>query len=80
MANWSLNVSSEIDRRLRTFLEQKGVNEQSLSKYVEEAVKQRLDFEEAVACVQERNLLYSSEEIEKDIDEAIRKTRDASHS
>ncbi|MDJ0658309.1 MAG: ribbon-helix-helix domain-containing protein [Crocosphaera sp.] len=80
MANWSLSVSSEIDQRLRAFLGQKGVSEESLSRYVEEAVKQRLDFEETVAYVQERNLRYSQEEIETDIDEAIRKTRDASRS
>ncbi|MDJ0730179.1 MAG: ribbon-helix-helix domain-containing protein [Crocosphaera sp.] len=78
MANWSLSVSSEIDQRLRAFLGQKRVNEESLSRYVEEAVKQRLDFEETVAYVQERNLRYSQEEMETDIDEAIRKTRDAS--
>lgn len=80
MANWSLSVSSEIDQRLRAFLGQKGVSEESLSRYVEEAVKQRLDFEETVAYVQERNLRYSQKEIETDIDEAIRKTRDASYS
>lgn len=67
MANWSLSVSSEIDQRLRAFLGQKGVAEDSLSRYVEEAVKQRLDFEETVDYVQERNLRYSQEEIETDI-------------
>lgn len=80
MANWSLSVSSETDQRLRAFLGQKGVSEESLSRYVEEAVKQRLDFEETIAYVQERNLRYSQEEMETDIDEAIRKTRDASRS
>ena len=75
MANWSLSVSSEIDQRLRAFLGQEGVNEASLSQYVEEAVKQRLDFEETVARVQERNLRYSEEEIEANIDEAIRENR-----
>ncbi|MDJ0580261.1 ribbon-helix-helix domain-containing protein [Crocosphaera sp.] len=80
MANWSLSVSSEIDQRLRAFLEQKGIAEDNLSRYVEEAVKQRLDFEETVDYVQERNLRYSQEEIETDIEEAIRKTRDPSRS
>ncbi len=78
MANWSLSVSSEIDQRLRAFLGQKGVSEEILSQYVEEAVKQKLDFEETVTHVQERNLRYSEEEIEANIDEAIRETRDAS--
>ncbi len=80
MANWSLSVSSEIDQRLRAFLGQKGIAEDSLSRYVEEAVKQRLDFEETVDYVQERNLLYSQEEVETDIEEAIRKIRDTSRS
>ncbi|CCQ58716.1 MULTISPECIES: ribbon-helix-helix domain-containing protein [Crocosphaera] len=80
MANWSLSVSSEIDQRLKAFLGQKGAGEDSLSRYVEEAVKQILDFEETVDYVQERNLRYSQEEIETDIEEAIRKTRDTSRS
>ncbi|MGK7878834.1 MAG: ribbon-helix-helix domain-containing protein [Crocosphaera sp.] len=80
MANWSLSVSSEIDQRLRAFLGQKGIAEDNLSRYVEEAVKQRLDFEETVDYVQEGNLRYSQEEIETDIEEAIRKIRDTSRS
>ncbi|MBR8826875.1 MAG: hypothetical protein DSM107014_03050 [Gomphosphaeria aponina SAG 52.96 = DSM 107014] len=77
MAHWSLTVSSETDQRLRAFLEQQGAKKSSLSQYVEEAVKQRLSFEETVARVQERNLCYSEEEIEEAIDEAIRETRTA---
>ncbi|WP_438803531.1 ribbon-helix-helix domain-containing protein [Microcystis aeruginosa] len=52
----------------------------SLSQYVEEAVKQRLSFEETVDSVQERNLRYSEEEIEESINEAIRETRATSRS
>ncbi len=80
MARWSLTVSLETDQRLRAFLGQKGAKKGSLSQYVEEAVKQRLSFEETVACVQERNLRYSEEEIEESINEAIRETRAASRS
>lgn len=80
MVHWSLTVSAEIDQRLRAFLGQKGANKGSLSQYVEEAVKQRLSFEETVDSVQERNLRYSEEEIEESINEAIRETRAASRS
>jgi predicted CopG family antitoxin len=80
MVRWSLTVSSETDRRLRAFLGQKGAKKGSLSEYVEEAVKQRLGFEETVNLVQERNLRYSEEEIEEAISEAIRETRAASRS
>jgi len=74
MVRWSLTVSSETDQRLRAFLGQKGAKKGSLSQYVEEAVKQRLSFEETVNSVQERNLCYSEEEIEESINEAIRET------
>lgn len=80
MVRWSLTVSSETDQRLRAFLGQKGAKKGSLSQYVEEAVKQRLSFEETVDRVQERNLRYSEEEIEESISEAIRETRAASRS
>lgn len=80
MVRWSLTVSAEIDQRLRAFLGQKGAKKGSLSQYVEEAVKQRLSFEETVDSVQERNLCYSEEEIEESINEAIRETRATSRS
>jgi hypothetical protein len=80
MVRWSLIISSETDQRLRAFLGQKGAKKGSLSQYVEEAVKQRLSFEETVNSVQERNLRYSEEEIEESIDEAIRETRATSRS
>jgi hypothetical protein len=80
MVRWSLTVSSETDQRLRAFLGQSGAKKGSLSQYVEEAVKQRLSFEETVNSVQERNLRYSEEEIEESINEAIRETRATSRS
>jgi hypothetical protein len=50
------------------------------TQYVEEAVKQRLSFEETVDSVQERNLRYSEEEIEESINEAIQETLATSRS
>jgi hypothetical protein len=80
MVRWSLTVSVETDQRLRAFLGQKGAKKGSLSQYVEEAVKQRLSFEETVDSIQERNLSYSEAEIEESIHEAIRETRAKSRS
>ena len=79
MTRWSLIVSDETDQRLRAFLGQLGAKKGSLSRYVEEAVAQRLRFEETVAHVQERNLGYTAQEIDDAIDEAIRETRNARH-
>jgi predicted DNA-binding protein len=75
MVQWSVNVSPETDQRLRVLLKQKGQQKDLLSQYVEEAVKEKLRFEETVSAVQERNLSYSETEIEMTIQEAIRETR-----
>ena len=79
MTRWSLIVSDETDQRLRAFLGQQGAKKGALSRFVEEAVVQRLRFEETVNRVQERNLQYSEEEMMGDIDEAIREIRKAHH-
>jgi predicted DNA-binding protein len=75
MVQWSVNVSPETDQRLRALLKQKGQQKDLLSQYVEEAVKEKLRFEETVSAVQERNLSYAETEIETTIQEAIRETR-----
>jgi predicted transcriptional regulator len=75
MVQWSVNVSPETDQRLQSLLKQKGQQKELLSQYVEEAVKEKLRFEETVSAVQERNLSYSETEIEMTIQEAIRETR-----
>lgn len=75
MVQWSVNVSLETDQRLRALLKQKGQQKDLLSQYIEEAVKEKLSFEETVSAIQERNLNYSETEIETTIQEAIRETR-----
>ena len=80
MVIWSLTVSPETDQRLRAFLEQNGIKTGNLSQYVEEAVKQRLNFEETVDRIQSRNLRFSEATIEASINEAIRETRATSRS
>ena len=77
MTRWSLIVSDETDRRLRAFLGQQGAKKGALSRFVEEAVAQRLRFEETVNRIQERNIQHAEIEMTDDIDEAIRETRKA---
>lgn len=74
MARWSLVVSDEVDKTVRSYLGAKGAKKGGLSNLVEEAVK-RYIFEETVNRVKERNAEYSQEEIMGVIDEAIKETR-----
>jgi len=74
MARWSLVISEQTDRTVRSYLGAIGAKKGGLSNLVEEAVK-RYIFEETVNNVKERNGDYSEEEIMSVIDEAIRETR-----
>ena len=75
MTRWSLVVSDDTDQRLRNFLGAKGAKKGCLSRFVEEAVAQRLRFEETVDQVQERNSIYPEAEISSDIEAAINAVR-----
>ena len=67
---WSLVVSEEIDRALRTYLAQKGLKKGNLSRFVEEAVKDRL-FDLTVTEVKHRNAEYESADILAAVEEAL---------
>ena len=67
---WSVVVSEEIDRALRTYLAQKGLKKGHLSRFVEEAVKDRL-FDLTVTEVKDRNAGYESADILETIEEAL---------
>lgn len=67
---WSLVVSEEIDRALRTYLAQHGLKKGDLSRFVEEAVKDRL-FGLTVTEVKDRNAGYDSADILETIEEAL---------
>ncbi|MBL1209148.1 ribbon-helix-helix domain-containing protein [Geminocystis sp. GBBB08] len=73
MTRWSLVISEQTDRTVRSYLGAIGAKKGGLSNLVEEAVK-RYIFEETVNNVKERNAEYSQEEIMSVIDEAIRET------
>ena len=79
MARWSLVISDNTDRNVRSYLGSIGAKKGGLSSLVEEAVK-RYIFEETVNTVQERNSQYSQDEIMKAINQAVRETREESRS
>ncbi len=67
---WSVVVSEETDRALRSWLGATGVRKGGLSRFVGEAVQARL-FELTVEDAKERNGVYSQSEILAAIEEAL---------
>lgn len=74
MERWTIKVSAETDRSLRTFLAQRGMKKGALSAFVEEAVEERL-YRLMVEEVQARNADLSEDELEDLVEEAVRWTR-----
>ncbi|TVQ46061.1 MAG: hypothetical protein EA365_06120 [Gloeocapsa sp. DLM2.Bin57] len=73
MVRWSLVVSEEIDRDVRSYLGAIGAKKGGLSHLVEEAVRRYL-VEESATTRQPNNGEYSEQEIMDLIDEAARET------
>jgi len=74
MERWSIKVSEETDRSLRTYLAQHGLKKGAISRFVEEAVEERL-FRLTVEEVQARNTDVPDDEIEELVDDAVRWAR-----
>lgn len=74
MERWTIKVSAETDRSLRTFLAQRGLKKGSLSAFVEEAVEERL-YRLMVEEIQARNADLHEDELEDLVEEAVRWTR-----
>ena len=74
MERWTIKVSAETDRSLRTFLAQRGMKKGALSAFVEEAVEERL-YRLMVEEIQARNADLPEEELEDLVEEAVRWTR-----
>ena len=74
MERWTIKVSAETDRSLRTFLAQRGLKKGSLSAFVEEAVEERL-YRLMVEEIQARNADLPEDELEDLVEEAVRWTR-----
>lgn len=74
MERWTIKVSAETDRSLRTFLAQRGMKKGALSTFVEEAVEERL-YRLMVEEIQARNADLPEDELEDLVEEAVRWAR-----
>ena len=74
MERWTIKVSAETDRSLRTFLAQRGMKKGSLSAFVEEAVEERL-YRLMVEEVQARNADLPEDELDDLVEDAVRWAR-----
>ena len=70
MSRWTLVVDDKTDQSLRAFLGQRGAKKGDLSKFVEEAVLEKL-FAETAATVKGRNTAWDQNKIMKTINEAV---------
>ena len=71
---WTIKISQETDRDLRTYLAQRGMKKGDLSRFVEEAVQEQL-FRLSVEEARAENADLDDEELEALIDEAVRWAR-----
>lgn len=75
MTRWSLNASDETDKALRAFLAQNHDNNEAISRFVENAVRQKLTahhrLKETVQRIKERNAQYDQQKIMDTVDEAV---------
>ena len=78
-ARWNIKVSEGVDRELRVYLAEEGLKRGALSRFVEEAVEERL-FRLTVRRVKERNADYPVGEIEAAVEEAVDESRRAGRS
>lgn len=74
MERWTITVSEETDRNLRTFLAQRGLKKGSISRFVEEAVEERI-YRLTVEEVQSRNADVPEDELDELVEEAVRWAR-----
>lgn len=74
MTRWSLTVNDETDQSLRAFLGQRGSKKGDLSKFVENAVLDKL-FAETVKDIKTRNEAVDQDIIMQQIEEAIETVR-----
>ena len=67
---WNIAVSTETDRALRVLLAQKGGRKGDLSRFIEDAVRERL-FEQTASLIKEENAGYTPEQIDCAVEEAL---------
>lgn len=76
MTRWTLVISDETDKALRTFLAQTGGKKGDLSQFVERAVRDKL-FALTVEKIKQRNSAFDQAALMDMIDEAVLQSGDA---
>jgi hypothetical protein len=76
MTRWSVVISEETDKRLRSFLAKSGGKKDDISRFVEQAVQNRLRFMETVQHVKDRNADTDPQEIMDSVEEAVAWSRE----
>lgn len=71
---WTVKVSPETDRSLRSFLGQRGMKKGDLSKFIEHAVQKEI-LTQTAAEVKQRNLDLAGDQLQALIDEAVAAVR-----
>jgi Ribbon-helix-helix domain len=71
---WTVKVSQETDRSLRSFLGQHGMKKGDLSRFIERAVQKEI-LTQTAADVKERNADLTGDELQALIDEAVAAVR-----
>ena len=71
---WTVKVSPETDRSLRSYLGQHGMKKGDLSKFIERAVRKEI-LSQTAAEVKQRNADLTSDELQTLIDEAVAAVR-----
>lgn len=71
---WTVKVSPETDRSLRSYLGQHGMKKGDLSKFIERAVQKEI-LTQTAAELKQRNADLSSDELRALIDEAVTAVR-----
>jgi hypothetical protein len=75
---WTVKVSPETDRSLRSYLGQHGMKKGDLSKFIERAVQKEILTQTAVE-VKERNADLTASQLQALIDEAVAAVRNETH-
>jgi hypothetical protein len=76
MTRWTLTISEETDRALRTYLAQTGGKKGDLSSFIEDAVQSRL-FDLTVKAIKHRTVTEPADKIMETIRDACRNARPA---
>ena len=71
---WSIKVSKDTDLTLRTFLGAHGMKKGDLSRFIEEAVRQRV-LQCTIQDIRARNADADPDEIQRIVDEAVSEVR-----